>query len=209
MITIACCLWDSNERSFDFSRCYDVEWVEKLFHGFRHNLSKPFRFVCWSERDRRYSTPLIEQRRFASQSPSYADALEPFSTNEPTLLVGLDTIVTGNCDALADYCMTADKPAVPRDPFESEKLCNGVVLAPAGCDWLWWRKAALNDMEMVRAHADRFAVIDDLFPGQCVSYKGQVMEHGVGDARIVYFHGVPKADSLSHIPWIREKWSWL
>lgn len=50
------------------------------------------------------------------------------------------------------------------------------------------------------------AVIDDLFPGQVVSYKGHVMQHGLGDARIVYFHGFEKPHEL-HLEWINRNWT--
>lgn len=59
-------------------------------------------------------------------------------------------------------------------------------------------------MEWVRRFAHRF--IDDLFPGQVLSYKGAVKRQGLGDARIVYFHGREKPHELPHVGWIREHW---
>jgi hypothetical protein len=50
-------------------------------------------------------------------------------------------------------------------------------------------------------------VIDDLFPGQVVSYKGEVKKHGLTDAtRIVYFHGQDKPHELPHVGWIARHW---
>ena len=206
-ITVATCFWEPNVTSYDFSRAYTTQWVEKLFTGFRDKLSRPMKFVVFTDKIRQYSTPLIEQRLLETNPPSYAAMLEPFKLNEPMIVVGLDTIVTGSCDEMADYCFYGDRIAVPRDPFYPDKLCNGVALVPAGQAWLWNnRNLELSDMEWVRANADRMAVIDNLFPGQCKSFKGEVKSNGPGDARIVYFHGFPKADTLGHIGWIARAW---
>lgn len=48
-------------------------------------------------------------------------------------------------------------------------------------------------------------VIDNIFPGHVVSYKGRVKKHGLGDARIVFFHGREKPHELAE-PWIQENW---
>lgn len=208
MLTVAVPFWTPNEKSADFSVMYDEHWVECLFHGFRQNLSKPFRFLVFTDRVRDYSTPLIEQRLLTSLPPiTYRACLEPFALDTPTLLVGLDTIVTGNCDALADYCLTTDKLAVPRDPIFPDKVCNGVNLIPAGMAYIWDNAPAhLTDMEWIREQD--VAVIDDLFPSQCVSYRCEVKERGLRDARLVYFHGSEKPHELAHIPWVREHWAW-
>lgn len=206
-ITVATCFWTPNSGSYEFSRMYDETWVEKLFAGFRDKLSRPMKFVVFTDKLREYSTPLIEQRLLETDPPGYAAMLEPLKLNEPMILVGLDTIVTGSCDEMADYCFYGDRIAVPRDPFYPDKLCNGVMLAPKGNAWLWNdRNRELSDMEWVRANANRMAVIDTLFPGQCKSFKGEVRAAGPGDARIIYFHGFPKADTLGHVGWISRAW---
>lgn len=180
--------------------------VEKLYRGFSRNLSEPFRFVCFSEKERSYSEP-IEQKLLQDELPQYGAMIEPFKLNEPMIIVGLDTVITGNCDHLARYCLTADRIAVPRDPFYPDKLCNGVVLAPAGSAWFWNDKPdGMNDMDWVRSHD--LAVIDDLFPGQVVSFKRHVRKQGLNDdMRVVFFHGELKPHELLHIGWIDRHWS--
>lgn len=211
IITVATLLWDRNEHSYSFSEAYDESWVEKLFAGFRDKLTRPMRFVVFTDRPRAFSTSLIEQLSLESPRPlTYSACIEPYRLNTPTILVGLDTIVTGSCDELADYCFYADRPAVPRDPIFPEKLCNGVALIPEGWARVWTElPPGKNDMEWVRElSADgRWGVIDDLFPGQVNSYKKTVKQCGVGDSRIVYFHGHPKAPELQHVGWIARAWS--
>jgi hypothetical protein len=208
LITIACCLWDANDQSFSFSRCYDETWVEKLYRGFARNLTQAFRFVVFTDREREFYEP-IEQERISQDSPGYSACLEPYRLNAPMILVGLDTVITGNVDHLARHALATKRLAVPRDPFVPDTVCNGVALAPAGYDWLWIEKGGDNDMETIRSlyRDDKVDVIDDLFPGQVVSYKGAAREQGLGDARIVYFHGPEKPHEIGYAnDWIREHW---
>jgi hypothetical protein len=202
-LAICTLFWDANDGSYSFSSMYDESWVEKLYRGFKRNCTLPFEFICWSEKDRTYSEP-ITQMRITSPKPGYADCIEPYRLNRPMILVGLDTVVTGNIDHLARYCLESPKLAVPRDPFFPETVCNGVALVPEGQDWVWKNHKGENDMDWIRS-LSRKDVIDNIFPGHVVSYKGHVMFEGVGDARIVYFHGEQKPHQLDE-PWIREHW---
>lgn len=205
MITIACCLWDANDQSFDFSRDYTNEDVDKLYRGFKRNLTVPFRMVCFSEKPRTFEED-IWQERLSAAEPGYGSMIEPFKLDEPMIVCGLDTLIVGNCDDLARYCMEATAPAVPRDPFFPETTCNGVVLAPKGCGYLWREFGGGNDMDWIRAQPG-LALIDDLFPRQVVSYKGHVQHYGLeDDNRIVMLHGKPKARDLMHLDWVAEAW---
>jgi hypothetical protein len=203
-ITVATLLWDVNDKSASFSQCYSEEWVEKLYRGFARKLSRPMRFICFTEKEREFSEP-IEQMMIEGK-PSYASCIQPYKLDKPMILVGLDTIVTGNCDELADYCFYGDRVAVPIDPFYPDKVCNGVALVPAGQKAIIYdpKPADMNDMEWIRAQS--VAKIDQLFPGQVRSYKGGVMHEGVGEARIVYFHGEKKPHELAHVGFVKRHW---
>lgn len=204
MLHVATALWDANRHSLDFSRMYDESWVEKLHASFRRNLTVPFRFVLFTDRERQFSVR-IDQERLNAEVPDYGSFTEPYRLNEPMILVGLDTIITGNIDHLADYCMTADVIALPRDPYALHRACNGVALVPAGNAKVYEDWRGENDMEWMRQQPHVF--IDDLFPGQVVSYKGHVRQHGLGDVRICYFHGAQKPHELAQsVPWITEHW---
>lgn len=204
MITVATLFWSPNRHSKSFSSAYSEEWVEKLYRGFARNLTQPFRFICYVDRPRTFAEP-IHQLRLKSDEPSYADCIQPYELGCPMILVGLDTIVTGNIDHLAEYCLSADVIALPRDPYKPSRACNGVALVPTGKQAVYGTWAGENDMDHMRAQPHVY--IDDLWPGQVVSYKGSVQREGLGDARIVYFHGRSKPHELPNVGWIKEHWS--
>jgi hypothetical protein len=202
-LAICTLLWDANAKSYAFSSMYDESWVEKLYRGFKRHCTLPFEFIVWTDRERTFSEP-VTQMRITSKNPTYADCIEPYRLGRPMILVGLDTIVTGNIDHLARYCLESPMLAVPRDPFFPETVCNGVALVPGGCEWVWEQHRGENDMDWIRQLGKK-QVIDDLFPGHVVSYKGHVMFEGVGDARIVYFHGEQKPHQLRE-DWVDREW---
>lgn len=202
MLTIATLFWQHNEHSEAFSTMYDESWVEKLYRGFDRNLTEPFEFVCYVDREREFAEPII-QRKIRSSNPSYADCIQPYEMGKPMILVGLDTVITGDCDELADYCLTADKIALPLDPYMQSRVCNGVALVPAGMDAVYAKWQGQNDMEWMRKQP--YAVLDMLFPGQVQSYKGSIKTKGLGDTRIAYFHGLEKPHQIKD-KWVAEHW---
>ncbi len=205
MISICATFWKPNRHSFSFSRCYDESWVEKLWWGFRRNLSIPFEFVLWTDREYRFEAPVI-QRPLKQAEPDYSSCIAPYELNTPSIIVGLDTIVTGTCDHLAAYCLTADRIAVPRDPYRPTQMCNGVALVPAGQRRIYDAHNGQNDMAWINAQNP--ACLDDLFPGEIVSFKGEAWHKGIDGVRIVYFHGEAKPHQLSgFVPWIDQHWS--
>lgn len=203
MITIASLLWDKNESSQGFSQMYDERWVKRLYAGFERNLSVPWRFVLFTDKDRDLPKVIVQERMKATR-PTYADCIEPYRFGVPMILVGLDTVVTGPVNHLAQYCIESETIALPRDPYNLERACNGVALIPPGHQDVYRNWKGENDMDWMRKQPHRF--IDDLFPGQVVSYKGSVRKNGLGDARIVYFHGDQKPHQLKTEPWIRKHW---
>lgn len=205
MIIVATLLWDANQHSFDFSKMYDESWVEKLYRGImKHTTRRDIKFICYVDHIRDFKED-INQVLIRKSPPSYSACIEPFILGYPTMLMGLDTIITGNIDHLLEYCLSGKKFAVPRDPFEPKQVCNGVCLIPAGNSHVAIDHADQNDMEWIRGFDP--AVIDDIFPGQVVSYKGHVKPRGgLGDERIVYFHGEEKPHQLAHLSWVTENW---
>jgi hypothetical protein len=203
MINICTLFWDWNKRSLGFSRVYDEEWVEKLYRGFARNLTVPFRFICFTDKIRTFSDN-IDQELLIRSPPDYGSCIEPYKLGEPMILVGLDTVITGNIDHLADYCMQPRRIALPRAVYKKNTVCNGVALVSIGHTDVWSRWNGENDMEWMRQQD--YVVIDDLWPGQVVSYKGHVKAHGLGDARIVFFHGEEKPHQLPNVGWLRKHW---
>lgn len=204
-LKVVSCLWDANKHSQDFSRCYSEVWVERLYRGFARNLTVPFEFVLFTDRPRKFTDLIIKQQPLVSKKLDYGCFTEPYKLNEPMILVGLDTIIVGNIDHFAEYCFTADKIALPRDPYKPERSINGVALVPAGHRKVFddWRGE--NDMEWLRKFP--WQPIDDLWPGQCLSIKAhRVRDIGIGEARIIYAHGRPKMNALTHFDWCKENW---
>lgn len=201
MLTIATMLWSPNKHSKGFSRCYGPEWVDKLYRGFKRHLTDAFEFVCFTDREYPFNEP-VKRMPILSGVPNYGCYIEPFRLDRPSIIVGLDTVVTGNCDHFAEYCHTAKKVALPRDPNRLEMSCNGVALVPDGNRHIFDRWNGENDMEWLRKHDCDY--IDDLFPGQVKSYKLHVKKHGIGDVRICFFHGAEKPHEINHP--VTEHW---
>lgn len=204
MLHVCATLWQPNDRSQKFSLCYDESWVNKLHAGFCRNLTRPFRFVVFTDRQRKFADG-IEQERLATEVPHYGCLIEPFRLNEPMIMCGLDTVVLRNIDHLADYCLNARRMALPRNPYDLKISINPVALVPSGYRHVYDNWRGENDMDWLRQH--QCAFIDDIWPGQVLSLKAHdVRRKGTQDARIVYFHGEPKPPSLMHLDWVREHW---
>lgn len=203
MITFATMLWQPNEHSYAFSRCYDEQWVTRLYEGIKRNINKPWRFVLFTDKERDLP-PEIEQERIRAKKIDYGCYIEPFRYGVPMILMGLDTVITGNLDHLVSYCLTHEKLALPKDPNRPEMCCNGVALIPEGhqCVYRNWRGE--NDMAYLRTYPHDY--IDDLFPGQVLSYKIHIKKKQMPLGRIIYFHGQEKPHELTDLPWIRRHW---
>ncbi|MDX3971159.1 MAG: hypothetical protein QHD01_31825 [Bradyrhizobium sp.] len=206
MLHVATCLWQPNDASREFSRCYDESWVDKLYRGVARNLSYPFRFVLFTDEPRAGLPYSIEQMPLKTRPITYGSFTEPYQLGKPMILMGLDTVITGNIDHLAEYCLLAGVIALPRDPYSPQRACNGVALVPPGQQAVYETWRGENDMDWIRRQPHAF--IDDLFPGHVVSFKGHVRDRGLGDARIVYFHGHDKPHEIvgAHAEWVREHW---
>jgi hypothetical protein len=208
MICFGTLLWEPNDQSFPFSRHYTTDWVERLYRSVDRNYGGPFRFVVWTDRLRTYHEP-IEQRPLRNPKPNYGDCIQPYEASDemPLILLGLDSVATGDLTDLVDYAYSGETLALPRDPYRPSRACNGVALIPKGHGWVWneWEKRE-GDMERCRAVEHRF--IDDLFPGQVVSYRCHVAERGLGDARLVYFHGQDKPGAMPRreAAWLKKHW---
>jgi hypothetical protein len=201
VITIATLLWQPNHGSYDFSNMYDESWVEKLYRGVKRHLTLPFEFTCYTDRDYMFKEP-IQQRRIVGV-PGYSSCIQPYSLNRRMILMGLDTVITGSIDHFAAATTLIGAVGLPRDPFYPSKVCNGVALVPAGRAFIAYMHDGENDMDWMRQQ--QHFIMDDVWPGQIASYKGSVKDNGLGDARIVYFHGAEKPHELDH-EWIKENW---
>lgn len=201
-------LWDANPLGKDFSSMYDETWVAKLYRGFERNLTLPFRFLCWTDRPRKFKgvRGIGQVVDPALGYGGYADCIKPYQLDKPMVLVGLDTLVLANIDHLAQYVLQGKQFALPRDPYRKEQACNGVALVPTGMRKVFDQHDGItDDMSQVRKFSHSF--LDDLFPGQVKSYKGHIKRYGWPGVRIAFFHGKEKPHELLHDPVIREHWA--
>lgn len=204
MINIVTMLFDWNETLLATSRCFDETWVDKLYRGFKRNLTVPFDFIVFTDRVRNFKEPVI-QELMVSSGPGYGKFTEPYRLNEAMILCGLDTVIVKNVDHLVDYCLRAKKIAVPCNPYQPNQCINAVALVPPGHADVFHTWNGENDMEWLRTFDVDFT--DDLFPGELVSLKfHDVRRKGLQGASIVYFHGNHKPHQLLHLPWIQEHW---
>lgn len=203
VITIATLLWDANGSSHSFSKMYDETWVTRLYDGVARNLSLPFRFVLFTEKGRELPGHILVER-LSTNTPTYANCIEPYRLNMPMILMGLDTVITGPINHLVQWCFESKEIGLTRDPYNLRKAANGVALVPAGHRRVYDEWRGQNDLEWMQKqpHVD----LDALFPAQIVSYKGHVMKHGLGDARIVYLHGHPKLNELPDDDPVKRQW---
>lgn len=207
MLHVATCIWEPNKHSLPGSLAYTDEWVDRLYRGFKRNLSLRFKFVLFTDRDDRKFYEPIHVERLSDPEPNYGSFTEPYRLNEPMILVGLDTVIVGNLDHFWQYCYSGDKIALCRDPYKPEQSINGIALVPAGFRWIWDEWNGENDMQWLRQHAEHTTFIDDMWPGHCLSLKAHdVRRKGLQGARVIYFHGRPKMPELGHLDWMREHW---
>jgi hypothetical protein len=196
LITVACVYYEGINVPY-FSKCYTPEWVDKLYRGVLRNYKKDFRFVCLTDKEYKFEERIEQQPLWTTNWPTACQQLYGIEA-ERLLLLGLDTIITGNLHAIFHYNGVL---AVPRDPYRTESPCNAVVLCPSRIDIA--HSPAESDMRVLDRYPKDW--LDDLFPGQIKSYKVHVLKEGLGDARIVYFHGEPKPHVLDD-PWVKEHW---
>lgn len=196
MITVATVYYESPNVP-NWSTCYTPEWVDKLFRGVTRNYSQPFRFVCLTDKPYKFEENIEQGALWTNNWYTACQQLYGVEADR-LLLMGLDTIVTGNLDDILAYNGVL---AVPRDPYHPESPCNGVVLCPTRKDLA--HSPAQSDMRVLDKYPRDW--LDDLFPNQIKSYKVHVLKDGLGDARIVYFHGEPKPHILND-QWIKENW---
>lgn len=205
MLTVACCLWDANKHSKDFSLCYDEAWVEKLYRGFKRNLTRPFRFVCFVDYPRAFDEVAIDQEILEAAEPGYGCMIEPFKLNEPTIIVGLDTIVLKNIDHMAGYCLSGREIAVPQHPSRPDVTINPLVFVPKGHRRIFDEWRGENDMGWLARQKP--AITDTMWPGQILSLKlHDIRRKGTQGAHIIYFHGVPKPDQMINVGWVKQNW---
>lgn len=196
-----------------FGEKYSSDWANRLFAGVKRHCSVPFRFVCFTEKPKDLHSDIhIEQREDLS---GWWNHLYAFSgwTGYRQMMIDIDDVITGPLDDLATY----DGPhAVNSDVYNSKNVDGGFQLISPGNGLKLWKQFIVNpsavrshyysDKQFYIAHINDSLRVDNLFPGQWVSYKVHCQNKGLPEnARIVGFHGKPKPDEVNE-EWIKEHW---
>jgi hypothetical protein len=121
------------------------------------------------------------------------------------LYFDLDTIITGSLDDLASY--EGDFAGLS-DFYHPDRFASGVMAwdaDKAGHIFTRWVNVGMPQFDTrgdqgwigaMRPNAER---LQDLFPGQLVSFKADCREGAPDGARVVCFHGLPRPHQLSDL----------
>lgn len=200
---------------------YTPQWADKLYRGFKRNVTHPFRFVCITDqtgfREDIEAIPFTYEKHVGTWM-CINEIFRPDLGIDRGLFCGLDTIVCKNVDPLTryygDFCMVQH----PRNP---DGRLNPITLF-SNAGWIWdeymrspeeavesskttsWSKHQGSEMiwwSQINPDSD---VIGDVWPeGKIYSYQ---MDHAsLQDADIVYFHGEWKPGIVDH-KIIRTHW---
>jgi len=210
-----CTLFKPPDGFIDFDAGYSPEWVNKLNRNLKRWSDNP-QLVVVTDFEGGFEED-IEVYPFVHEERGWACIMETFRpevVKDRALLVGLDTIMVGPLKEIEE----AEGLIAPLDPYHAPSICNAVVAVDDSSVWEKWedqRELHLGDplydlfgqfseMKWLRHHT-KPKLWDDILPNQIVSYKAHVKKNGVGDAKIVYFHGNPKPNELD-LDWIQENW---
>lgn len=212
-LTIACCLWQSTANTPDSSACFGESWVVKLYNGWCRNLTVPFDFVCFTDRKRKLPKEIGQEifRSARDQAAHYGWMIEPYRLNVPMILTGLDTVIVGNCDHYAEYCLHGEKIALLRHTkpkWRDVQSINGVQFVPMGWRHIYdewaFNGSQENDMVWLRRYA--WLPIDDHWPGEIISFRWVQENRLPPEARIVFGHGTAKPHLHPGLKWVQEHW---
>lgn len=200
MLTVLCVLRSGGE--------YRPEHVVALRDGVRAHLPVPHEFVCLSDAvvhgvwtyPLRYGWPGWWSKM---------EAFQPHRFKGRVLYMDLDTVIVGDLSDLAAY---SGQFAMLSDFLRPERPASGVMAWDAGCEqaraiWEAFTRDPEGHMHECQGGGDQEFIasvvygredrLQDVVPGQIVSYKVHC-KNGVPDgARLVCAHGTPK-------PWHAE-----
>ena len=225
MISVVTALFEGkNFGSPHSTEIYDASWADKLYRGIKRNSTLPFELVCLVDKEYSFQEP-IRQIKFNLNYKSHSgwalltELYRPDITRDWRVIVGLDTIITGNID---NHLLNPDKDfAMVSDPIFEGEVCNAITwCSPNSAQIIWdvW----LNQQEWIRENCrlppwntvsemvllrklfnnkNTVPRVDYIYKG-IYSYKCHILKYPklLESASIVYFHGNPKPNQLGTHP---------
>lgn len=176
--------------------------------------SIPFRFQCFTD-DETGLDDGIEARTLPGDLIGWDNKIylfKPglFDDGEQVIFFDLDTVITGRIDSLISY---RGDFATLRDFWRPNGLGPAVMSWKAGINAIWdeFVKAGKprlrrGDQEWLeRYFTTRPDILQDLFPGEFVSYKTHCLPFPPKDAKVVCFHGEPRPHNCIQ-KWVQDVW---
>lgn len=193
-----------------------AEYVAILHDMVSRNLpvGTKFEFICFTDNfseitDLGVSTRLLHPglRGWWNKLALFKEGT--FALDDRIVFFDLDTVITGD---LGDIIKYDGSFAILRDFYRPQGLGSG-VMAWRG-DWgahIWreYEKAgypdiAGGDQAWIEQHVLRPDILQELFPGQLVSYKVNAHSFIPQGARVVAFHGEPRPHHCDG--WVEQFW---
>jgi hypothetical protein len=124
------------------------------------------------------------------------------------LFIDLDTVIVGNLDEIACY---SGPFCILRDFHKQLLYGSGLMAWEGGVGAHIWEDFVMNgcpdvsrgDQMWIQRRMPDPDFFQDLYPGQCVSYKVHSVKNGPPKgARIICFHGEPRPHEVTHLPWM-------
>lgn len=227
MIDIVCVLFDGKGGDLpEFSAgVYSAEWADKLYRGFKRNTEDDFNFICLVDKDYVFFEEGIKPVKLLDPKKDWSVIMEAFRPelgNNKRLIVGLDTIISGNIDDILKF---DGECGLITDPYHPQEICNGVgIFSYEVCAELWnewndniekWKKRSIYDgriseMQFLKDYIGEDASrLDRINPQQIQSYKCHYRLYNdefKRQARIIYFHGNPKPQELDKSDEVLKHW---
>lgn len=205
---------------------YDAEYVNKLYRGVARNLTQPFKFICLTDEPSGIDPAIQVIPVTNHRLPGWWQKISLFKPlaeiQGRILYFDLDTVITGPLTDVASY---DGEFAIIKPFYRPFGFMSSVMAFESGFGQHVWTEfmknpeanmqtcapaphlnGAWGDQRWLEMCFDRADYVQDLFPGQFVSYKADALREGriPVDARVVLFHGEPRPHEVDG--WVRQYW---
>lgn len=192
---------------------YGPEYVNRLASMVARQTTRPHHFLCLTDDPRGLDCDTAD---IGTDLPGWWAKLilfkpHPKLEGHRVVFLDLDTVIVDNIDFLLEY----DGPfAILRDFYWLKGYGSGCMsIAPGFGKHVWERfhdetiERYPGDQDWIQQQIKSADFWQDMVPGKMVSYKVHRCHETIPEgAAIINFHGEPKPDQLSHLPWLVEAW---
>ena len=194
-----------------------VRYANILFDSLQRNLAEGTRarFVVYTDNPCELGyTPGIDVRQLPHELDGWYNKLQLFKAKmfpagEWVVFLDLDTVITGPVDELVSY---SGPFAILRDAYRPDGLQSAVMCWEAGKHgyiWESFKEAGLpilahGDQEWIERQVVQPIILQNIFPGDFVSYKKDARFGIPKGAKVVFFHGEPRPHEAGG--WVDHVW---